>query len=318
MAIVYGAVVGYCARKAVELSLSRKWIDTESYLLFPCALGFFVLGTCGAIGTSDLLACFVAGCALNWDGRFLAEAKRRHDEVNSCIDVLLNFAGFMYIGVTVPWPNFDQAATTGITWPRLLALGLLVLAFRRIPALLACYRMMPHVMRSWKEAVFMGYFGPIGVGAIYYLEHTTIVLLGVANPSASMQALLKSIGPVVYFLALFSIVVHGLSIPILNCVYGFCGVRPVTDDTEPMRRRSVHVATPNNAVAGDRDTFIAFNRFTRPDCQAETLPTVEPPRREAPHKPQFSSVVFEVMEEKSGDEEAPSKPKACVVTCNEV
>lgn len=253
----------------------------------------------------------------------------------------------MYIGVTVPWPNFDQAATTGITWPRLLALGLLVLAFRRIPALLACYRMMPHVVRSWKEAVFMGYFGPIGVGAIYYLEHTTIVLLGVANPSASVQALLKSIGPgkprvfprpllayppclsrlcsppspwfpVVYFLALFSIVVHGLSIPILNCVYGLCGVRPVTDDTEPIRRRSVHVATPNNAVAGDRDTFIAFNRFTRPDCQAETLPTVEPPRREAPHKPQFSSVVFEIMEEKSGDEEALSKPKACVVTCNEV
>lgn len=153
------------------------------------------MGTCGTIGTSDLLACFVAGCALNWDGRFLAETKRRHDEVNSCIDVLLNFAGFMYIGVTVPWQSFDQAATTGITWPRLLALGFLVLVFRRIPALLVCYRMMPNVVRSWKEAIFMGYFGPIGVGAIYYLEHTTILLLGVINPSASMQALLKYIGP---------------------------------------------------------------------------------------------------------------------------
>lgn len=39
LAIIYGVVAGYCARKAVELSLSRKWVDTESYLLFPCALG---------------------------------------------------------------------------------------------------------------------------------------------------------------------------------------------------------------------------------------------------------------------------------------
>lgn len=39
LAIVYGVVVGYCARVGVRFSLSRKWIDTESYLLFPTALG---------------------------------------------------------------------------------------------------------------------------------------------------------------------------------------------------------------------------------------------------------------------------------------
>jgi sodium/hydrogen antiporter len=38
LAIAYGAVFGFCARKAVELSLARKWIDSESYLLFPTAL----------------------------------------------------------------------------------------------------------------------------------------------------------------------------------------------------------------------------------------------------------------------------------------
>lgn len=88
----------------------------------------------------------------------------------------------------------------------------------------------------------------------------------------------------VYFLALFSILVHGLSIPILHFVYSAWGVCPVTDDAQPIRRRSVHVATPNNAVPGDHDTFIAFNRFTRPNYQAETLPTVErsPPRKPAP------------------------------------
>lgn len=84
MAMAYGYVVGYLGRKAIKFANARKWIDSESYLLYPVALGMFVIGTCGSLGTSDLLACFAAGCALNWDGQFLAETERRHDEVNSC------------------------------------------------------------------------------------------------------------------------------------------------------------------------------------------------------------------------------------------
>lgn len=136
-----------------------------------------MVGTCGAIGTSDLLACFIAGCTVNWDGRFHAEAKRRHDEVNNCVDVLLNYGGFMFIGVTLPWDQFHQPELTGITWARLICLGCMVLLLRRIPALLMCYKLMPTVVKNWKEAIFMGYFGPIGVGAIYYLEHTQLLLL---------------------------------------------------------------------------------------------------------------------------------------------
>ena len=122
----------------------------------------FLLGTCGAIGTDDLLACFVAGSVLNWDGKFLEETEKRHDEVNSCIDVLLNFAGFMYIGTVIPWEKFNQPELTGITYGRLFGLGILVLLFRRIPAILITYKAMPNVCKSWKEALFMGYFGPIG------------------------------------------------------------------------------------------------------------------------------------------------------------
>ncbi|TRX90551.1 hypothetical protein FHL15_008524 [Xylaria flabelliformis] len=269
LASVYGLVTGYCARMAVRFSLSHKWIDTESYLLFPTALGLFIVGTCGAIGTSDLLACFVAGCALNWDGQFLAEAERRHDEVNSCIDVLLNFGGFMYVGTAVPWGQFHQPDTTGITLPRLLGLGILVLIFRRIPALLMTYKAMPSVVKNWKEAVFMGYFGPIGVGAIYYLEHTRL-LFHPDNPRE--KALLDAMYPVVYFLVLVSIVVHGLSIPALSAVYRCYGVNTITNDAVEIRRRSIYVPTPPNAFKGDRDTFVAYNRFFRPWDNLSMLP----------------------------------------------
>ncbi|KAI2602917.1 Sodium/hydrogen exchanger family-domain-containing protein [Hypoxylon fragiforme] len=299
LAIAYGTVTGYFARVGVKFSLSRRWIDSESYLLFPTALGLFIVGTCGAIGTSDLLACFVAGCALNWDGEFLAETERRHDEVNSCIDVLLNFGGFLYIGTTIPWSDFHQPDTTGITVPRLLALGLLVLVFRRIPALLLTYKMMPGVVKNWKEAVFMGYFGPIGVGAIYYLEHTKELFPKEQVASAKERDLLDAMTPVVYFIVLFSIIVHGLSIPLLSTIYSYCNVRTITEDAVEVKRKSIYMATPPNAFRGDSDTWICFNRFSRPMANLATLPTTNNNNNHRrPHSSDGESVMSDIEEEK--------------------
>ena len=90
-------------------------------------------------GVSDLLATFIAGCALNWDGDYLAETLGRHDEVNNCIDVILSFGGFMYLGAVMPWAEFHQPETTSITIPRLFGLSVMVILFRRIPACLIMY-----------------------------------------------------------------------------------------------------------------------------------------------------------------------------------
>ncbi|OAQ98660.1 hypothetical protein LLEC1_02615 [Akanthomyces lecanii] len=281
LSVVYGAVVGFASCKIVKYALRRKWIDSESYLLFPAALGFFLVGTCGAIGTDDLLACFVAGNALNWDGEYLAETEKRHDEVNSCIDVLLNFGGFMYIGTIMPWSEFNDPAGTGLTYGRLMLLGILVILFRRIPAIFLTYKLMPAVCTNWKEALFMGYFGPIGAGAVFYLEHSRHLFPKLGEGDEEETNLARAIGPVVYWLVLFSIVVHGLSIPALNIVYTYMGVKPIKDDSVEMRRMSRTIATPANAVPADQDTFIAYNRFSRPVFDASQLPIVhDPPGRE--------------------------------------
>lgn len=250
----------------------RKWIDSESYLLIPLALGFLMIGSAGLVGTNDLIACFAAGSALNWDGEYLAETLKRHDEVNSSIDVILNFGGFMYLGSIFPWAGF-QNAETGITYGRLFGLGFLVLLFRRIPAIMITYKLMPHSIRNWKEALFVGYFGPIGVGAAFYVEHTKHLFAHLDETNdTEVNDLLRALSPVVYWLALFSIVVHGLSIPILNALYGYFGVQPIQDDAVEMRRKSVHVAAPPNAIEGDKETFIAYNRFSRPVFDNNQLP----------------------------------------------
>jgi NhaP-type Na+/H+ or K+/H+ antiporter len=162
MSVAIGATVGYCSMLAIKFGLRRKWIDGESFLLWPTAMGLFLIGVCGTLYTSDLLACFAAGCALNWNGLYLEESLKRHDEVNSCIDVLLNFGGFMYIGTIIPWSQFQMPDVTGITVGRLFLLGFLVLFFRRVPAVMLLYKTLPKCVKTWKEALFMGWFGPIG------------------------------------------------------------------------------------------------------------------------------------------------------------
>lgn len=264
LSVAYGAVVGYGSAKSIKFALRRKWVDDESYLLFPVALGLFLIGTCGAIGTDDLLACFVAGSALNWDGDYLAETERRHDEVNSCVDVLLNFGGFMYIGSILPWDKFNDPDGSGLTYGRLIALGFMILFLRRIPAIMLTYKLMPGVVTNYKEALFMGYFGPIGAGAVFYLEHSLHLFPELGEGDEEETNLIRAITPVVYWLVLFSIVVHGLSIPALNIIYNIMGVKSIKEDATELRRRSIYAPAPSNGVIGGQDTFVAYNRFSRP------------------------------------------------------
>jgi hypothetical protein len=179
---------------------------------------------------------------------------------------LLNFGGFMYIGAILRWDEFNQPDVTGITYGRLLALGLLVLLLRRIPAMMVMYKLMPNTVKSWQEALFMGYFGPIGIGAVFYVEHARHLFPKLdAAETHEEEDLLRAMGPVVYFLVLFSIVVHGLSIPALELIYRWQKVEPIVE-MEPVteRRFSVSSALPNNAHVDHRHgSVVRHNRFSR-------------------------------------------------------
>jgi sodium/hydrogen antiporter len=72
--------------------------------------------------------------------------------------------------------------------------------------------------------------------------------------------------PVVYWLVLFSIVWHGLSIPALDAFYRWKGVPPIIEE-EPVEIRitSENDALPSNAYANPkRKSIIVHNRFSRP------------------------------------------------------
>ena len=171
----------------------------------------------------------------------------------------------MYIGAIMPWSEFDSDVT-GITPGRLVVLGLLVLLLRRIPAIMLMYKAMPNTVKTWREALFMGYFGPIGIGAVFYVEHAVHLYPKLdAIETSEEEVLLRAMRPVVYFLVLFSIIVHGLSIPALELIYKWRGVKPIVEP-EPslVRRRSISEPLPPNSHVDPRyGSVVRHNRFSR-------------------------------------------------------
>ncbi|KAL3464044.1 Sodium/hydrogen exchanger family-domain-containing protein [Aspergillus heterothallicus] len=261
----YGIIVGVVCREVVNVSSKRKWIDPSSFTLVPVALGMFIVGSCGCVGSDETLACFIAGSMLNWNGLYNIELQLRHDSFNSSLETLLNYGMFLYLGAVMPWKEFQMPETTGISVSRLLGLGVLILLFRRIPAIMAGYRFMPAICSDWKEALFMGHFGPIGVGAIAYVEYARRLFPDRGESDREINNLTAAMRPVVYWLVLFSVIVHGLSVPILYVFYKVLKVPKVHDHPVEVVLLSENEPLPNNSIADpQRHSVLVNNRFSEP------------------------------------------------------
>ncbi|KAH7888580.1 Sodium/hydrogen exchanger family-domain-containing protein [Phlebopus sp. FC_14] len=213
-----GAVLGLLFSKLMKLSHRYGFIDRESYIAQYLALSIFTAGVVSTIGADDLLAAFAAGSAISWDGHFNIQTE--DDVFSSVIDYVMNCGCFIYIGAWLPF-NAYNSPELGITPLRLVILTIVILVLRRIPALLLLYRWVPEIA-SWKEALFSGhfvssFFAQMGVSAIFVSALALTRLPVPANPPADQaQLLAATIQPVVSFVVLASIIIHGLSIPFFN------------------------------------------------------------------------------------------------------
>ncbi|KAL2359142.1 hypothetical protein RJZ56_008023 [Blastomyces dermatitidis] len=221
LSVVYGAVVGWLAKELLHWAEEKKFIDRESFLVFAIALALFIIGTCGMIGSDDVLACFIAGNVFTIDDWFRLETL--DDSLQPTIDMLLNLFVFMWFGAVCPWGKFLQNDVISIH--RLIFLGILILLFRRIPIIFAMHRYIRQI-EHFRQAAFVGFFGPIGVSGIFYLYISREYLSRWIVPDGSGRvredaiALSEEIEVIVWFLVVCSIMVHGLSIPLAKlCIH---------------------------------------------------------------------------------------------------
>lgn len=157
-AVLLGVPAGWLGARALQAGKQHGSVDTGPRLLFTAVLAFAVLGAAGLVHVDGILAVFVAGLAYN----HTSTGPDRTDDVpiDEAVNRFLVLPLFIGLGVVLPW-----AAWADLGW-RGPALVVGVLLLRRLPAVWALRRPLG-LGRS--DAAFLGWFGPIGVSAVFYL-----------------------------------------------------------------------------------------------------------------------------------------------------
>ena len=120
--------------------------------------------------------------------------------------MLLNLAVFMWFGAVCPWAMFLHNNVIPIY--RLIFIGVLILLFRRVPIVYAMHWKIKQIEEK-QQALFVGFFGPIGVSAVFYLYVTLEFLRAVTVDGVVREdavRLEEVLTVVIWFLAICSIV----------------------------------------------------------------------------------------------------------------
>lgn len=161
MGVVFGALLGFAFRYLMKFCERKDLIDRQSYVAQYVSLAMLTIGATTLLGSDDLLAAFSCGTAFAWDGFF---NKQTEESVfSSVIDLLFNIAAFVFVGAWMPFSDFANEELTLSVW-RLMVIAILVMLLRRLPIVIALYRWIPDI-KTFREAIFSGHFGPMGVGA---------------------------------------------------------------------------------------------------------------------------------------------------------
>jgi sodium/hydrogen antiporter len=157
-ALAVGVVLGWTGGRAIRTGEEHGATDPGPLALFTAVLAFAVLGLSGLVHVDGILAVFVAGLAFN----VTASGSDRTTEVpiDEAVNRFLVLPLFIAVGAALPW-----AAWGDLGWPGVL-LAVAVLLLRRLPVLLLLAR--PLGLRA-PDAAWFGWFGPIGVSALFYL-----------------------------------------------------------------------------------------------------------------------------------------------------
>jgi sodium/hydrogen antiporter len=199
LAVLFGCAVGLVSARLLIWAEKKGAIERESLLVYALALSLTVLGAATLLGTDGILAVFAAGIV------FHASVTRHEDveteEVQGAVDRLLTLPIFALFGLALPVQDWLELGWRGPT------LVVAVLLLRRLPwALLLHNQLQPP--RSWKDAMLLGWFGPIGIAALYYISFS------------SGRTGLEEVWVIGSLVILSSIIVHGVTAAPLTKLYG--------------------------------------------------------------------------------------------------
>lgn len=169
IALAIGTAMGTAAGRLVARAREGRDIEPSAKSVFPLVLALATLGIAGVARGDAILGVFVAGLAYN--AAISGTDREAEVRIDEGMNQFLVLPVFALLGVVLPWSGWAELGWGGLVFV------LVALVLRRLPVVLALRR---PLRLSWADAVWLGWFGPIGVAGIFYLALAH--QLGVTDP----------------------------------------------------------------------------------------------------------------------------------------
>lgn len=194
-----GFGLGWLTGRALAVCRRLDVTTPRSVTAVTLALTLATLAGARLMGTDGILAVFTAGLALKV--QLEEDDDDRSEHFEEVIDRFFTLPVFILLGVALPWNAWIELG------PILPVFALLAVLLRRPPAWLGIGRLAPFY-ETRRSAGLAGWFGPIGVAAVFY------AMLAVERTDQAV------VWPAVSAVVVLSILIHGASAVPLTKRYG--------------------------------------------------------------------------------------------------
>ncbi|KAL6077183.1 Sodium/hydrogen exchanger [Balamuthia mandrillaris] len=220
VALIAGALIGLLIGWLLRWSEKLQMIDKPSLLGFSLALSLLVLGVLQILRTDAILAVFTAGLGF---AHTLPIAERFTEEsIQETVDTLFTTTTFVLLGVGIPWNGWGELGWRGPV------LSLLVLVFKRVPFVLLFAWFLRPPVEAISEALYLGWFGPMGVAAVFYGALASRLTEEDSDNS-------ELFFPIATQFMVFSVIIHGTTAGPLT--YLLAWIHPPAADADQQRRK---------------------------------------------------------------------------------
>jgi len=161
LALVCGLGLGLASARLVGAAMRRGEIEESHLTGLGIALALSAFGVTRLLGGSGILAVFVA--ALAFSATLDQDLRDRLGEVQEAVAKFFVLPAFVLFGAILPWDDWQALGASGL----LFAAWILLLRRPVAIALVLRRRVAPG-----RSRLFLGWFGPLGVAAIFYATYS--------------------------------------------------------------------------------------------------------------------------------------------------
>lgn len=167
VATLGGLALGVVAGRLLVAAERRGLLASQWRLVYTVALALLAAGGGRLLGGDELLVVFAAG--LGFVQVVTGDDRKNEEHGQEAVNRFFAIPVLIAIGASIPWDGWLRLGVPGL----LAAAAILLL--RRLPTIALLQPWLPSV-RGRADVLFVGWFGPIAVSAVYYatlMQHRT-------------------------------------------------------------------------------------------------------------------------------------------------